>query len=348
MTGRFTMAVREKSNEIRSFILKTADEHPRDVGIMAAEKFSISRQAVSRHINVLIGEGLIIAEGNTRKREYRLKKLVEVEVSIRLSPDTSEDRVWTEVVEPHLGELAKNVYTICIHGFTEIMNNAIEHSEGSVVVIAVEIDAVKITLQVFDDGIGIFRKISQELGLADDRYALLELAKGKFTTDPEHHSGEGIFFASRMFDEFFIKSRRRFYLHNAEKNDWLFNDLDKDTNGTLVSMTIDKESTRTTTEVFNRFTTEEDVNVFSRTSVPVALAQYGEENLVSRSQAKRLLARFDQFKKVILSFKGVDRIGQAFADEIFRVFKKEHPDLSLLYVEANDEVEKMIKRTLSQ
>jgi DNA-binding transcriptional ArsR family regulator len=342
------MVAREKSNEIRGFILRTADKYPRDVGIMAAEKFGISRQAVSRHISVLVGKGLIIADGNTRKREYRLKKLVSVEVPVRLSPATSEDRVWTEVVEPHLGKLAKNVYTICIHGFTEIMNNAIEHSEGSGVVITVEIDAVKIALQVFDDGIGIFRKISQELGLADDRHALLELAKGKFTTDPEHHSGEGIFYTSRMFDEFSIKSRQLFYLHNVEENDWLFEDLDKETNGTLVSMTIDKESTRTTTEVFDRFTTEEDVNVFSRTSVPVALAQYGEENLVSRSQAKRLLARFDKFKEVVLSFKGVDRIGQAFTDEIFRVFKKAHPDLTILYIEANDEVEKMIKRTLSQ
>jgi hypothetical protein len=88
--------------------------------------------------------------------------------------------------------------------------------------------------------------------------------------------------------------------------------------------------------------------VFSRTSVPVTLAQYGEENLVSRSQAKRLLARFDKFKEVVLSFKGVERIGQAFADEIFRVFKKAHPDLSILYIEANHEVEKMIKRALSQ
>lgn len=340
------MPPRDKSKQIRSFILRNADDHPREVGILAAKRFGISRQAVSRHLKILVSEGFLIATGQTRAKEYRLRKLVEVEVPLKLAPDISEDQAWSKHVEPHLDDLEKNIYTICIHGFTEIMNNAIEHSEGSGVVISIEIDAVKVTLQVFDDGIGIFRKISQELDLVDDRHALLELAKGKLTTDPKHHSGEGIFFTSRMFDEFFIKSRQLFYLHNVENNDWLSEDLDEDTNGTLVSMTIHKESTRTTSEVFDKYTTEEDDNIFSRTSVPVVLAQYGEENLVSRSQAKRLLARFDKFKEVILSFKGVDRIGQAFADEIFRVFQKAHPEIRLLYVDANDEVRKMILRAL--
>jgi anti-sigma regulatory factor (Ser/Thr protein kinase)/biotin operon repressor/uncharacterized protein (DUF1330 family) len=338
------MATRSKSIEVRKFILHTATDHPRDVGMMTARKFGISRQAVSRHLKVLIDEGFLTASGNTRSKEYRLKTLMEKEVPIKLVPGLSEVQVWADHIQPHLGDLASNVYTICIHGFTEIMNNAAEHSGGSVVLASIRTNAIQVTLQVFDDGIGIFRKISQELGLEDDRHALLELAKGKFTTDPEHHSGEGIFFASRMFDEFSIKSRQLFYFHDARKDDWLSEDKDRDTNGTLVRMTIDKDSSRTSTEIFDQFSTEGDVSVFSRTKVPVVLAQYGEENLVSRSQAKRLLARFDKFKEVILSFKDVERIGQAFADEVFRVFRNAHPDTTLLYVDANEEVRKMIRR----
>jgi uncharacterized protein (DUF1330 family) len=61
---------------------------------------------------------------------------------------------------------------------------------------------------------------------------------------------------------------------------------------------------------------------FSKTIVPMKLAQLGDEQLISRSQAKRLIARFDRFKIVILDFKDVNEIGQAFADELFRVYAK--------------------------
>jgi DNA-binding transcriptional ArsR family regulator len=72
-TERFRMASRDKSVQIRGFILKNAGDHPRTVGILTAEHFDISRQAVSRHLKILIAEGLLRAVGNTRSREYRLR-----------------------------------------------------------------------------------------------------------------------------------------------------------------------------------------------------------------------------------------------------------------------------------
>ena len=57
-----------------------------------------------------------------------------------------------------------------------------------------------------DEGEGIFLKIQKALNLYDTRESLLELAKGKFTTDPANHSGEVIFFSSKMFDHFSIHS----------------------------------------------------------------------------------------------------------------------------------------------
>ena len=85
---------------------------------------------------------------------------------------------------------------------------------------------------------------------------------------------------------------------------------------------------------------------FNKTVVPVRLAQYGDEKLVSRSQAKRLLARIDKFKTVIFDFDDIETIGQAFADEIFRVFKLQHPEMDLIYLKANKEVQQMITRAL--
>jgi len=73
-------------------------------------------------------------------------------------------------------------------------------------------------------------------------------------------------------------------------------------------------------------------------------AQYGEDKLVSRSQAKRVLARVELFKKAIFNFEGVETIGQAFADEIFRVFPRQHPGTEVYSSRANSEVKRMILR----
>jgi STAS-like domain of unknown function (DUF4325) len=76
----------------------------------------------------------------------------------------------------------------------------------------------------------------------------------------------------------------------------------------------------------------------------VKLAQYGNDKLISRSQAKRVVARLELFKTILFDFTGVPTIGQAFADETFRVFANEHPELSIFPVHANSEVLRMITR----
>jgi uncharacterized protein (DUF1330 family) len=78
--------------------------------------------------------------------------------------------------------------------------------------------------------------------------------------------------------------------------------------------------------------------------IPVRLARMGAESLVSRSQAQRLLARVDRFKVVLFDFRDVETIGQAFADEIFRVYAKGHPEVELLPIHASVQVQQMISR----
>jgi hypothetical protein len=107
---------------------------------------------------------------------------------------------------------------------------------------------------------------------------------------------------------------------------------------------IDTDSTRTAAEVFAAYSSGPDDYSFARTVVPVRLAQVGDENLISRSQAKRLLQRVDRFRHVVLDFAEVRGIGQAFADEIFRVFALAHPEVELEVIHALPEVQKMIRR----
>lgn len=145
-------------------------------------------------------------------------------------------------------------------------------------------------------GEGIFLKIQHALNLYDPREAILELAKGKFTTDPARHSGEGIFFSSKVFDAFDIRSGRLYFTHDTDQTDILI-ERSIDAPGTLVFMQLDNDSPRTTREVFDKFAAPEEFT-FAKTLVPVRLAQHEGEKLVSRSQAKRLTMCFEKFQTV--------------------------------------------------
>jgi hypothetical protein len=224
-----------------------------------------------------------------------------------------------------------------------MLNNAIDHSAGVEVQVIVEHNALGTYMMIADNGEGIFKKIQRELGLENEHDAVLELAKGKLTTDPTRHSGEGIFFTSRMFDRFMIMSGTVSFIHeHGETQDWVF-DNETSQPGTLIRMDLAHAATQTTQEVFERFTTGAEDDAFTKTIIPVRLAKYGDEQLISRSQAKRLLARVERFKMVLLDFAQVETIGQAFADEVFRVFVNAHPKVQLMAIEANTAVTRMIR-----
>jgi len=339
--------VRARGEEVRRFIVDNVGVHPKDIGRVTATRFGISRQAVNLHLRRLVDEGVLAAEGTTSSRSYRLVPVESWSKEYSLDDGPTEDRVWVRDVAPSVAELPRNVQDIWHYAFTEMFNNALEHSEGRLVTVNLERTAVSTELTVRDDGVGIFRKIRAALGLDDERHAVLELAKGKFTTDPAHHTGEGIFFSSRMCDVFTIVSGEVVFSHEgAQVEDWIVQ-LDPSVAGTTVTMSLGNHTTRTTKKVFDRFTTADDDYGFTKTVVPVALARYGDDDLVSRSQARRLLARVDRFKVVVLDFEGVDAVGQAFADEVFRVFPGEHPEVELQEVNARSAVKRMIGRARS-
>ncbi len=240
-------------------------------------------------------------------------------------------------------DLPRNVLDIAHHGVTEMINNAVDHSDAAQVAVAMDRRDGKLWFEIADDGIGIFRKITRALDLPDERLALLELSKGKLTTDPRRHSGEGIFFTSRMFDAFRIASEGLVFDHDADFEDDLL-DIADEAGGTRVEMEIATDSRRTAKEVIDQFSSGPDNYSFAKTVVPVRLAKVVDENLVSRSQAKRLLQRVERFRSVVLDFEDVSSIGQAFADEIFRVFANEHPEVELGPVNAAASVQQMIRR----
>lgn len=333
--------IRRRGERVRLAIIENALKHPKDLVSVVAKKFGVSRQAINRYMQELVRDGYIQAVGSTSSRRYMLRTLQRKEFSAPLS-GLEEDRLWREKALSAVGDLPENVVGIWHYAFTEMVNNAIDHSDGEQVTISVERNALLVEMRIHDDGIGIFRKIKDTRKLEDEHHAVLELAKGKLTTDPENHTGEGIFFTSRMLDDFAILSGDVYFSHdNEEDEDWILQ-ASGSRFGTSVFMRLNNHSKRTTRKVFDHFATEDDNYGFTKTVVPVELATYGQDKLVSRSQAKRLLTRMNRFKTVVLDFKNIDFVGQPFIDEIFRVFVRNNPNTLILPLNASPQVERMI------
>ncbi len=334
----------KQNKAIREYILKNVDKYPTSVSRMAIEKYKLSRGAINNYMKRLVDEGFLEATGNTKARLYKSKPIVKELFTIELSHGLSEDAIWRHRLMPFITNAKKNVIDICQYCFTEMLNNAIDHSASRDAIVGYTQTYNKIVMTIMDHGVGIFEKIRKDFNLEDPRAALLELSKGKLTSDKVNHSGQGIFFTSRMLDKFNILSGHLFYTRERiDDDEWLIETEDEQqySGGTYISMEIHTDVDRTTREVFDKYQGA-DLS-FRKAHVPVKLSKYPGEQLVSRSQAKRVLARFDNFTEVILDFKGVEDIGQSFADEIFRVFKNSHPDIDILAVNTSPQVKKMIE-----
>lgn len=325
---------------IRHHALKLVAKNGHGIGTQLASHFCLSRQVANGYLQALIKEGLIEAHGSTRARVYQFKMVAEVNQKYPRD-GLQEDIVWRRDFAPHVADLPENVRGIWQYGVTEMVNNAIDHSGSQEVRVGLKRNALFTEVWVEDDGEGIFLKIQRALNLFDPREAILELAKGKLTTAPEAHAGEGIFFTSRVMDTFDIFSGRLHFMDDRGVRNVL--EGPDELAGTRMTMRVDNDSSRTLKSVFDKFTDLEEYT-FDRTVVPLRLAQHEGEKLVSRSQAKRVSQRFDRFKQVQLDFEGIAEIGQGFADELFRVFAAAHPDVQLTPINTSEDVANMIRR----
>lgn len=322
-------------------------QSPQSTSRAFSEQFGVTRQVATAQLKRLVSEGWLTRSGRPTRPVYAPgpNRLIYFNEPL---PIQDEDRIWVERISPYLS-LSKSVHALAMYSFTEIVNNASDHSGGSSVFLWVRQSSNYLNVQVVDNGVGIFQHIASQLGLPHPRLSILELSKGKLTTDPERHTGEGIFFTSRMCDYFLIKANDLEFSHQeGAPMDWLLDlPVSETTTGTRVMMHIATDTSRTTLDVFREFSSQDEELGFNKTIVPVRLAKVGTENLVSRSQAKRLTAGFDKFKVVVLDFAEVEEIGQPFADELFRVFARANPNIELIAVNMSRPVAMMRQRVLN-
>jgi len=339
---------------INETILRDVKKQGRITAALIAKKCGISRQAAHSHLQELANNKKLIKIGGTRGAYYvlatgrALKKLKKDDKTYKtrlLNKNLQEDIVYDKATYfIPIKKLPSNTGRIIRYAFTEMLNNAIEHSSSKYITTILTITKNAFMFDVIDSGIGIFEHVREKLKLHDDYEALTEILKGKNTTAPLRHSGEGIFFTSKAADIFSIESSK-IHLTIDNKIDDIFIEDIKYKKGTKISFYVNKNTKRALSDIFDQYT-DKDYK-FSKTKVYIKLYHRNVE-YVSRSQARRLTAGLDRFKIVVLDFNKVKSIGQAFADEIFRVFKVSNPKIKIEPVNYNRAVDFMIKRAQSQ
>jgi anti-sigma regulatory factor (Ser/Thr protein kinase) len=332
-----------KDRSTRDAVRDYIDEHGSVTSRDLAQYLGITRQAVSLHLRQLLANAEISKTGSTRAARYLPRKAALPARRLKRNlaiAGLDESNVYDDVaITLTLSRLPGNVRSIVHYAFTEMLNNAIDHSMDDQCQIEVRLDGMRLAFTVRDGGIGVFHSIADKFGLQDEQAAMIELVKGKTTTRPEAHSGEGIFFVSRAADRFVLRSHR-LQLEWDRFRDDVFVSEPRFLKGTLVQFEVRIDSPTRLEQVFAEFAPEEYDFQFRKTRVLVKLLQ---REYVSRSEAKRLLLNLDRFSEIELDMRDVVSIGQGFADEVFRVFASAHPAIRIRSKNASRAIDAMIR-----
>lgn len=325
---------KSKKSAIIRYLLEKMDEGAPNVVKLVSETFEINQNTVHTYIKELLANGVI--ERVKRGTYNLLDETTAYSFSRSKDEMVDEQQIYEKHLRRHFQDFPVNVKGIWEYTLGEMINNVIDHSEAENLRILVKQNYLSTKVCIFDDGIGIFKKIKDHFTMNSLDEAICELFKGKLTTDPEHHSGEGIFFSSRLADKFAIISDGKVFAINKYDIDGLWDDPEPHA-GTAVMIELSNESNKKAAEIFNQYA--QVGGGFVKTMVP--LKNMFDAAPVSRSQAKRVCHRLESFQEVVLDFEGLEWMGQGFAHQIFIVFQNKHPDVEIIPINMGKGVEQM-------
>lgn len=312
-------------------------------------KGTYSRTYISIVLSSLVNENQLVREGAGPQIFYSLPGSNNIYSTLwskkLIAQGLNEDTVWFKAKEQSifLQKLPENIDSILSYAFVEMLNNAIEHAESKYIEASIEQSELNIKFIIRDFGVGVFRNFKIKRHLKSETEAIQDLLKGKNTTQPELHTGQGIFFTSKVADIFILKSYEYTLRIDNTIPDIFVKDNKKPIKGTEVTFQIEKNSKKHLIKVFEKYQTNPEDYDFNKTEVKVRLYTMGTI-YISRSQARRVLATLDKFKHIILDFEKVPTIGQAFADEVFRVFANRYPTITIEAINMEKGTEFMAKR----
>ncbi len=322
-------------------------------------QLKVSRQYVTMVLSGLVNDKEIIRVGNTKYAFYVSSLFAKEHPEILPSflkktyenVSLEEHKILLEIEErfPQILSLKENIRSIFTFAFSEMLNNAIEHSNSKKISIEVSIKNNKLSFIISDFGIGVFRNIMKKRKLNSETEAIQDLLKGKTTTMPKSHSGEGIFFTSKSADLFLLDSFGYQLVVDTKKEDVLIKNVHTIKRGTKVSFEININTNIHLNQVFKKYTNMSDESDygFDKTEIRVKLYSAGGVH-ISRSQARRILSGLEKFKIILLDFENVPLVGQAFADEVYRVFKNKYPDIKIEEENMSEGVHFMIERAKNE
>jgi len=336
--------------DIRAKIKEFLRDKKRASSTEVAKHFGFTRQYASQVLRTMMDANEIVKFGSTRAAFYTLPEFIDeigpLAVRRRFKNENiKEHEVFDSLISifPAFHTATENVQSIVHYAFSEMLNNAIEHSLSEDIEVEIESEGGVIRFVVSDFGIGVFRNVMQKRNLKSELEAMQDLLKGKVTTDPKAHTGEGIFFTSKTADRFVLESFGYRMVVDNKISDVFFQEEKRINRGTRVIFSIARNSDRHLNKIFENYQSKPGNYAFDKTEIHVRLFTMGTV-YVSRSQARRILIGLEKFKKIILDFDRVPNVGQAFADEIFRVFQGRHSEISIEPINMNETVRFMVKR----
>ena len=331
----------EKKQSIIIYLLEKISENSKSLSKVVSDTLSISQNTVHTYLNELLEKG-IIHKG--KRGQYKLVSK-NFRYTLRRSKGEldSDIHVYNTCLRDHVAMFPENVQDIWSYAFSEMVNNVMDHSEAETLEIAITQNFLRTQVLIVDNGIGIFEKIKSHFLLSSLDEAICELFKGKLTTDESNHSGEGIFFTSKMMDAFLIVSSGKVFAASRDSNDSIIDDIDEALPGTGVAMSLSNYTHKSAREVFDSYSNVD--GAFYKTRIPIK--NIFDSAPVSRSQAKRVCNRLEKFQEVILDFDEVSWMGQGFAHQLFVIFNNLHPEIKLIPINMNEGVTNMYSHVIN-
>ncbi len=321
------------------FLLQCIYDEDKDFVEHTMQKYGVSKSTVYNYLTTLQNNGEVERVGGSMP--YRVT-YQSTRITVDPTKERSEDRLFARDIAPLLEELPFNVQKIWRYAITAMLNNALEHSRASAIVCVVSRNRLNTIVGVLDNGTGIFRRIQQDVRerkgeMLTSAEAAALLFSGGYTGAPETHSGQGIFFVSRLMDHFAIRSENQLFTPHGEDEE----EAGERFRGTAVQMALANDSTNDLSALMNKYI-DPDAG-FVRTEIPVARF-FGGTMPMSRSEARRLGAILANFREAELDFAGLAEIGPDFAHELFGVLAVKLPMLHMQVVNASPAIAATLRR----
>lgn len=314
-------------HEATQVITEMVLNHPEDLPEHLARRLQMRRRQAHALCHRLGQLQWLVRQGSRRQPSYQPGAMRQVVRRYALH-GLQEDVAWQQDFAPRLS-LPDHVATIAQNLFTELVNNAVDHSGGLTVTVSLRQTPVQLQLLVSDDGCGVFDNIGRQFRIDNPADAMLELAKGKLTSQPQRHTGRGLYFAAKLADVFDLHANGAAFQQRAWQQDQWLQGKPVCRQGTSVFAAVAMDTPRTLDEVLRAHSADGQGYRFERTVVPLALLVGPQRGLESRAMARRVAERLPEFKQVALDFQGLEQVGHAFVDELWRVFASQHPQLRL-------------------